>query len=163
MGAQKGSFLGVRGSGTLDLGSGTLDLGSGRPFLTIFGPQIWDGPHGPPPHTKQPPRYGFWRASGPSKGSILGHFWAIFDHFWWGPLRGPSLRATGIWMFWARGPKTAIFCGFLALFRPSDGKEGALGEVLWKRPLISRPLEGVSNLCSQNTGQFFSFLKMRKI
>jgi len=133
MGAQKGSFLGSGGREVLDRGSGTLDLGSGDPFLAIFGPRNWDDPQGALPHTKQPPRYGFWRASGPSKGSILGHFWALFGHFWGGPLRGPSLRATGIWMFRARGPKTgsflAIFLWFLAVFWPIGGKEGALGEV----------------------------------
>ena len=54
-----------------------------------------------------------------------------------------------LWVFWR--------------FFDQRRKGGGFGGGLMKRPLISRPLEGVSNLCSQNTGQFYSFLKMNKI
>ena len=136
MGAQKGSFLGSGGREVLDRGSETLDLGSGRPFFDQFWTQIWDDPQGAVPHTKQPPRYGFWRALDPQKGSILGHFWALFDHFWWGPLRGPSLRATLLWMFRARGPKTAKKWPFLSVFgafSTQRRKGGGFGGGLMKK------------------------------
>ena len=60
----------------------------------------------------------------------------------------------------------AHFFVFLAVFGAFSTQRlegGGFGGGLMKRPLISRPLEGVSNLCSQNTGQFYSFLKMNKI
>ena len=57
----------------------------------------------------------------------------------------------------------SCFLSVFGAFSTQRRKGGGFGGGLMKRPLISRPLEGVSNLCSQNTGQFYSFLKMNKI
>ena len=81
-GPKKGHFWGLGVGRSSIEGLGPSFWGLGGPFSTILDHKSGTTLRGPPLNAKQSPRYGIWEALDPLKGSILGHFWAIFDHFW---------------------------------------------------------------------------------
>ena len=132
-GPKKGHFGGLGVGRSSIEGLGPSIWGLGGPFSTILDLVFGTTLRGPPLNAKQSPRYGIWRALDPLKrvdfGSFLGHFWPFSMR----PLEGalPSsdwnMDVSGPRPF--NRPKNGRFLWFLALFEPSDGKEGALGEV----------------------------------
>ena len=157
--------MGVRGSGGPRSRVWDPRFGVWEALFDHFWTTIWGRPSRAAPKHQTAPSLWIWEGSRPPQ---RGRFWVIFGPFLTilgeAPWRGPSLRATGIWMFRARGPKNdknwAIFRHFLSNFCGSSERRGKGGGSFFD----FRPFGGLKYVVQNNKlGNFSHSTEMRKI